>query len=145
MKKLFIAVAVISLIYSCAGNTQKPQEQASAEPVQVAGEHNAGNSLDYKGTYKGEIPAADAPGILISITLSDSTYIKTMKYIDRGDETFEEKGNYTWNAESGTIILQGAKDSPGRYLVGENTLTQLDMEGNKITGDMAGLYILKKQ
>jgi uncharacterized lipoprotein NlpE involved in copper resistance len=37
------------------------------------------------------------------------------------------------------------KDSPNRYLVGENTLTQLDMEGNKITGNMADQYVLKKQ
>lgn len=145
MKKLFIVVAAISLMYSCGGNTQKPQEQATAEPTQVVDDHNSKNSLDYKGTYKGEIPAADAPGIIISITLSDDTYVKTMKYVDKGDKTFEEKGNYTWNTEGNTITLLGTKDSPDKYLVGENTLTMLDMDGNKITGDMADLYILKKQ
>jgi len=146
MKKLFIVVAAISLMYSCGGNMQKTNEQVKDEPTaQVVDEHNAKNSLDYKGTYKGEIPAADAPGIIISITLSDNTYVKTMKYVDRGDKTFEEKGDYTWNAEGNTIKLMGAKDSPDQYFVGENTLTMLDMDGNKITGDMADLYILKKQ
>ena len=81
MKKLFIIIAAMGLMYSCGGGTQKGQE---------------------------------------------------------------EKGKYTWNAAGNTIILDGVKDAPNQYFVGENTLTQLDMEGNKITGDMADLYILKK-
>jgi len=148
MKKLFIIVAVAGMLYSCGGNTQKNEAEKPDTEAQSASntgdDHNAKNSLDYKGTYTGEIPAADAPGILISITLSDSTYVKTMKYVDKGDKTFEETGKYTWNAEGNTVTLEGSKDAPSKYFVGENTLTQLDLQGNKITGDLADKYILKK-
>lgn len=153
MKKLFIMIAAISLLYSCGGNTQKDnkevEEKASVSDFSdiaknVGDGHNAKNSLDYKGTYKGEIPAADASGIIVSITLSDSTYVKTMKYVGKGDETFEDKGKYTWNEEGNTITLRDVKGEPDMYFVGENTLTMLDMEGKKITGDLADKYILRK-
>ena len=151
MKKLFIIIAAIGFLYSCGGNTQKNQEEDKASvsefsdiAKQVSGdEHNAKNSLDYKGVYSGTTPAADCPGIKVVITLSDSTYTKTMEYIDRAGKATEEKGKYVWNEKGNTITLEGAS-APNQYFVGENTLTQLDMEGNKITGDLAEKYILKK-
>jgi len=150
MKKLLMVVAVAGLLASCGGSAQKNQEeQASVDEFSeiaknVKDEHNAKNSLDYKGTYKGEIPAADASGIIVSVTLSDSTYVKTMKYVGKGDKTFEDKGKYTWNDEGNTITLLGLKNESNKYFVGENTLTMLDMDGNKITGDLADKYILRK-
>lgn len=151
MKKLFIIVAAMGMLYSCGGNTQKNQEEkvdpattSTTTTQPVKDEHNAKNSLDYKGTYKGEIPAADAAGIIVSVSLSDSTYVKTMKYVGKGDKTFEDKGKYTWNAEGNTITLHGTEQEPDKYFVGENTLTMLDMDGNKITGQLADKYILKK-
>jgi len=32
-----------------------------------------------------------------------------------------------------------------QFFIGENTATALDMEGNKIEGAMADLYVLKKE
>ncbi|MDR1707333.1 copper resistance protein NlpE [Dysgonomonas sp.] len=143
MKKLFILIATIGLLYSCGGNTQKTQEQTTPETAQAVDEHNAKNSLDYQGTYTGELPTASGEGMAVSLTLEDSTYVKKTEYIGK-KEIFEDKGKYTWNAEGNIVILDGINDAPNRYFVGENTLTQLDMEGNKITGDMADLYILRK-
>lgn len=150
MKKVLMMIAVAGLLASCGGNAQKEQEsKASVDEFSeiaknVKDEHNAKNSLDYKGTYKGEIPAADASGIIVSVTLSDSTYVKTMKYVGKGDKTFEDKGKYSWNSEGNIVTLHGVKGEPDKYFVGENTLTMLDMEGNKITGELADKYILKK-
>lgn len=144
MKKLFIVVAAIGLMYSCGGNTQKAQEPTTSEPTQVVDEHNAKNSLDYKGTYAGKVPTASGEGMIVTIELGDDTFVKKTVYVGKKD-TFEENGKYTWNSEGNTITLEGVKDSPGKYFVGENTLTQLDMDGNKITGDLADMYILKKQ
>lgn len=146
MKKLVIAIAVMSLLASC-GNSKKNKDEVvvtEEEVVLVPDTHNSRNSLDYKGTYRGEIPAADAAGIIVSVTLSDSTYVKTMKYIGKGDETFENKGKYTWNNEGNIVTLHEAGEDPDMYMVGENTLTMLDRDGNKITGDLADKYILKK-
>lgn len=147
MKKLFIAVAVIGMLYSCGGNTQKneaekPGTEAQAVPNNVD-EHNAKSSLDYKGTYSGKVPTASGEGMIVSITLEDSTYVKKTEYVGKKG-TSEDKGKYTWNTEGNTVILDGIKDAPSHYFVGENTLTQLDMEGKKITGELADQYILRK-
>lgn len=150
MKKLLMVIAAAAFLYSCGGNTQKNQEeQASVDEFSeiaknVKDGHNAKNSLDYKGVYVGKIPTASGEGMIVSITLEDSTYTKKTEYVGKESGNTEEKGKYTWNVEGNTVILDGIKDAPSQYFVGENTLTQLDMEGKKITGDMADLYILRK-
>ena len=48
-----------------------------------------------------------------------------------------------WNKEGNTITLEG-EDKPNQYFVGENTLTQLDIDGNKIKGEIEEDYILRK-
>jgi len=108
-------------------------------------EHNAQNSLDVEGVYNGKLPCADCEGIDTEIELkADSTYVIKTKYLGKGDgKTFEEKGSYTW-LDGSTIELQGIKDASNKYFVGENTLTHLDMDGNKVTGELADDYILKK-
>lgn len=150
MKKIFVIIAAVGVLYSCGGNTQKGEEEkASVEEFSeiaknVADKHNAKTSLDYQGTYTGTLPAADAPGMLVSLTLSDSTFVRTTEFVGKKNSKSEEKGKYTWNDKGNTIILDGIKEGPNQYFVGENTLTQLDMEGNKITGDLAEHYVLKK-
>ena len=155
MKKLFVIIAVASMLASCGGNAQKDksasdiEEKASVSEFSaiakgVADGHNAKNSLDYQGTYKGTIPTASGEGMTVTITLNEDTYVKKTEYVNKKNATTEDKGKYAWNDKGNTIILDGIKDAPNQYFVGENTLTQLDMEGNKITGDMAELYILTK-
>ncbi|MBF0760629.1 copper resistance protein NlpE N-terminal domain-containing protein [Dysgonomonas mossii] len=144
MKKLLIAIAVVGLMYSCGGSSQKPQEEPKADSTLIADTHNARTSLDYMGSYTGKLPTASGEGMNVTIELGDSTFVKKTQYVGK-KETFEEKGKYSWNNEGNTVILEGIKDAPSKYFVGENTLTQLDMEGKKITGDIAELYILKKQ
>lgn len=152
MKRILAIFAVVGLLYSCGGNTQKQtEEKASVDEFSeiaksMADEHNAKNSLDYQGTYKGTLPTASGEGMLVTILLKDSTYTRNTEYIGKKDNNVIEKGKYTWNAEGNTITLDGvdAKVSPSKYFVGENTLTQLDLEGNKIEGNTAELYILKK-
>ena len=149
MKKILTIIASVAFLASCGGNAQKNQDEKPAvdEFSEIAKNvndgHNAKNSLDYKGVYTGKVPTASGEGMIVSVTIEDSTYVKTIEYVGKKDK-FEEKGKYTWNAEGNTVILDGVKDSPNKYFVGENTLTQLDMEGNKITGELADQYILKK-
>lgn len=152
MKKLFAMIVAVTVLYSCGGNTQKekePEEQASVSEFSdivkgMSDEHNAKNSLDYQGTYTGKLPTANGEGMIVSITLDDSAYVKKTEYVNKKDSSSEEKGKYTWNDKGNTIILDGIKDAPNQYFVGENTLIQLDMDGNKITGETADLYILRK-
>lgn len=145
MKKLFIIVAVIGLMSGCGSNTKKSQEDISAGSAQAVDVHNPKNSLGYKGTYTGKMPTAGGEGMLVTIELGDNTFVRKIEYVGKKDSPFEEKGSYTWNADGNTIILDVDIDSPNQYFVGNNTLTQLDMDGNKITGELADMYVLKKQ
>jgi uncharacterized lipoprotein NlpE involved in copper resistance len=148
MKKLFITVVVAGMLYSCGGSAPKNEaEKLSAEVESVLDGvvdiHNARISLDYEGAYTGTIPTASGEGMIVSITLTDSTYVKRTEYVGK-KETFEDEGKYTWNTEGNTVILEGIKDAPNQYFVGENALIQLDMDGKRITGELADQYILRK-
>lgn len=112
----------------------------------IADMHNARNSLDYTGTYKGTIPCADCSGIEVLITLKDDgTYSKTMTYIGKEpDNVFTTSGSYHWAAGDTNVVLKGEKE-PDIYKVEENRIIMLDGDGNLITGDLANLYILEKQ
>lgn len=90
-----------------------------------------------------KVPTASGEGMVVSLTLADSTYVKKTEYVGK-KEIFEDKGKYTWNAEGNTVILDGIDGAPNQYFVGENTLTQLDMKGKKIAGELADQYILRK-
>lgn len=144
-KTLLMSVVVAGLLFSCGG--KKNAEEAAttdADSLTTAfvDEHSARNSLDYQGVYKGQIPTEDPSATIVSITLTDSTYVRIVDLADKKGPA-ENKGAYTWNAEGNTITLVGV-DAPNQYFVGENALFQLDKDGNRITGDLADKYILRK-
>ncbi|MDR0646325.1 MAG: copper resistance protein NlpE N-terminal domain-containing protein [Elusimicrobiota bacterium] len=86
------------------------------------------NSVDWDGTYAGIIPCADCNGIKVEITLNlEGTY----------------KISYTYLGKIGHIILD-TKEFPPYYIVGAGKLIQLDMNGQEITGELAGKYVLIK-
>ena len=127
----FLLAAFLSIgFYSCC-STQK-----------VA--HVSKNSLDWAGEYKGVVPAADCSGIDVSIRIErDGTFELRYKYLDKSDDVFIEKGTFKWDNAGGIITLD-IRDYPPHYKVGENVLIQLDMSGKVISGDLAGMYVLKK-
>lgn len=105
----------------------------------------AQNSLDVVGKYKGVLPCADCEGMETIIELkNDSTYSRVIKYLGKKDDTFTATGKWTW--VNGFVINLGSiKEGPNRYFVAEGKLIQLDMSGNRITGNLADQYELKKQ
>lgn len=145
MKKSILLFASVLFLASC-GNSAKKDEvvEAVAETVEVADPaHNAQNSLDYEGIYQGELPTASGEGMKVTITLGKDDYTKEVLYIGKETTPTKTAGTYKWD-EAGTIITLEGQDKPNQYFIGENTLTQLDIDGNKITGDMADKYVLSK-
>jgi len=108
-------------------------------------EHNSRNSVSWGGIYTGVIPAASGPGIDAQISLYyDGSFELRYHYI--GEEiasTVIRKGKFIWD-EAGRIIDLGIEGFPSYYWVGSNQLTQLDMKGMPIIGDLADNYVLKK-
>ena len=67
--------------------------------------HNAKNSLDYTGTYKGILPCADCEGLETTIAINENaTYSIATKYLGKGEKTFIQKGNFSWN-KKGQITI----------------------------------------
>lgn len=139
MRKIILITAIVSIaIFAC-----KTQKDAAVDAA-----HTSQNSPDWAGIYRDTLPCADCEGILFEIVLrSDYTYEMGTRYLGEGKEVFRSNGKFTWKKDGNTIVLAGVdpiKES-NQYAVGENKLFKLDMDGKKITGDLADKYVLHKQ
>lgn len=148
--KVITLMTLFFLVVSCnkkdKNETTDTMVVDSTEVV-VNDDHNAKNSLDYIGMYQGILPCADCEGIETSILLEDDkNYVLKTNYLGKKNSaTNEVRGVYSWNEEGNTIILAGIENAPNRFFVGENYIIQLDMDGNKIEGDLAEKYVLQKK
>ncbi len=109
---------------------------------------NSRTSLDWSGTYIGTLPCASCEGISTRIRLGkDLHYQLSETYLGKSDKAMLTEGTFTWNTDGNSIILQGiAEGERSTYFrVGENKLTQLDLQGAKIEGSLAANYVLVKQ
>ena len=144
MKYRMVLIFCSSLfLFSCKNGTDEKGLEivnSTNKDTNVVDVHNSQNSLDWSGTYSGVLPCADCDGIETEIALNnDMTYVKKAKYKAR-----DEKGIFVWDKTGSIVVLKGVNEVPSQYKVGENKLTQLDMEGNAIIGSLANNYILKK-
>ena len=153
MKKYYFISAFIFFIFSCCQReTNRKAEESTEVPAKQDSSkfsnsnHTSQNSLNYVGIYKGILPCVDCEGIATTIVLKENfTYSLKINYQGKGTKVFEEKGLYSWNKEGNTIVLNNEKSLPNQYLVGENTLIQLDTLGKKNLGELASNYILNKE
>lgn len=151
MKAKILLFSMISVLFiSCQKQTNDKVSAhdsiAKADSIENVAAHNAKNSLDYIGTYKGILPCADCEGLETTICINENnTYNIKTHYQGKGEKVFEQKGTFSWNKAGNTIVLDEVKNGPSQYFLGENKLIQLDMSGKKITGELALQYILVKQ
>ncbi|QIQ22348.1 copper resistance protein NlpE [Zophobihabitans entericus] len=137
MKKYLLVLLAVFTLAACQGQSDT-----------VAKVQDGVDKLGYVGVYKGYLPAADVSGIKVTLTLDAEGHYNYLasydngKLIDAGNVV--KSGDYTWDKATNTITLSNFSGAPNKYLVGEGTLTQLDMEGKVITGDFANMYVFKK-
>lgn len=136
--QVFVLIAVAALAMGGCTTPAANTDALNPDPA-----HNARNSLDWAGAYRGVLPCADCEGIeTVVILANDGAYSTQSKYLDKGDKVFSEQGNFTWNEAGNTITLAGRQ--PVQYFVGENRLTRLALDGSRITGNLAESYVLAK-
>lgn len=105
------------------------------------------NALDWNGVYTGTLPCADCEGIATTLQLKrDKTYSMEMRYLGKSDMPTLSQGTFSWNRAGSIITLNNVdkKTGPSAYAVGENQITQLDLNGKRITGALADRYVLRK-
>jgi heat shock protein HslJ/uncharacterized lipoprotein NlpE involved in copper resistance len=146
--KRYCTLLLMAILVSCHPREAKNPPPA---PTEVAGAvmadttHNSRNSLTYIGMYKGKLPCADCAGIETTLELAeDFSYVLNRKYLGKNDKIAEAKGSFKWNQAGNGIILSNLEGEPNQFAVGENSLTQLDLQGHKVEGKLGQGYILKK-
>ena len=148
MKKNIFLIGFLFFLLTCCNQRPKSNAVAEVDSIEnaVSNSHNAKNSLNYIGTYKGILPCADCDGLETEITINENaTFCLKIKYQGKGDKVYEQKGTFTWNKAGNTIVFNEIKNGPNQYFVGKKSLTQLDMSGKKNTGSLATAYVLSKQ
>ncbi len=140
--KSLIAFSIALFVFAATFMSCDAQKSATANNPDPA--HSAQNSLDYDGIYRGTIPCADCEGIKATVYLMRNNTFKTVyEYLGKVVEPFETTGKFIWNKDGNTVTLTSGNDKTS-YFVGENTLTQLDPNGKKMTGALASKYVLSK-
>jgi uncharacterized lipoprotein NlpE involved in copper resistance len=145
MKRYFLILIAGIFLVGCSGNRKNQNSTSEENGTVVPDMHTSQIALDFWGIYKGVVPCADCEGIETIIELkADETFEVQTVYLGKSDEVFTYSGHYHWNDDGRSIHLHGIENGPSNYFVGENHLIQLDMEGNRITGDLAEKYLLQK-
>lgn len=143
-KLLSLSLITWLILTACGPAPTTPVDHAGT--VLAKDNHNSANSVDWAGVYKGVVPCGDCDGIETLLTLNpDNSYQLSLTYLGKDATAFKQQGNFEWDAQGSVLRLLNQKDGPALYKVGENQLSQLDMQGQLITGSLAANYRLQKQ
>lgn len=148
--KLGALACLVLLAGGCRPESNPPADVAAptdpaTDTTPAPDGHSSRNSLDWAGTYSGVIPCADCPGIRDTVTLhADGRFERTLVYLERSVQPHVERGSFSWNAAGSNVTLRETGGVGQHFKVGENRLIHLDQEGNPITGELAGHYVLDK-
>jgi len=148
MKKSLCCIALLALFTTAC--SEAPKEDTAVDTTQVQTDaaktvpvgDTSQNSLDWAGSYEGVLPCASCEGIQTLITLqSDNSFVQETVYLGKDEKILKLMGKAAWDEKGQKITLEDGT----QYLVGENQLIMLDTEGQRITGDLAANYVLKKK
>lgn len=146
MRKSLYCVVILLLtvtIVSC-NNAKKTNVANTKDSAQINDMHNAENSLDFYGEYKGIIPAADCPGIRITLTLNkDKSFTSKWVYLEREGSDVEEAGVFTSNGN--TLTLTSKEGDESYYKVEEGRIIMLNGDKQPAEGAMKDKYVLMQE
>ncbi len=136
---LFIFGVIAINNSALAESTDKPSEHES---------HHEQTNSEWPGVYNGFVPCEDCTGIKTSLALnSNNTYLLIRQYVGKSEREIVEKGKFSTGNNNTTLVLTPRNNIEATnhyYLVGDNSLTQLDDNGNPISGKKADKYVLRK-
>jgi uncharacterized lipoprotein NlpE involved in copper resistance len=143
MKKIIPVFAALMLAFGSSAYSQA-SKAPQPKPSVAGAAHDLKNNPDLYGIYAGTLPSASGSGIEVTMILRpDSTYTVLYHYIAQ-EEDDVTSGTFRLDKAKGIVKLD-AKDLPPYYRIDKNRLTQLDMEGDPITGELADDYVLLKK
>ncbi|NIJ45520.1 heat shock protein HslJ [Wenyingzhuangia heitensis] len=138
MKSTLLKITLFSLLFiGCKTSNKENPHHLEAS---ILNKDSSKKNLDWAGTYVGTIPCADCSGIKTKITIKkDLTYTKQVEYLGKDTNKTITKDQFTWNDLENTINIENVS-----YMVGKNTLIQLNKQKESIDGALATKYVLQK-
>lgn len=151
MKDLFqLSMLTLLLMMACKSenNTGMPNEglvQNKTASEEIS--HTAIKSRDHIGLYQGMLPCADCAGIETSLFLmANNAYLLTKVYKGVADhKAYKNIGDFEWNEDGTTVTLSNIDSGPNQFIIEDTRAIQLDLQGKRVEGDLADMYILVKQ
>lgn len=120
----FCILFSLSLFTSCQERTS---QMLTDENFQ--NEHTSQNSLDWNGTYTGQIKGLENENFSISLSLEvDGVYFIEL---NDGQRTIVKRNKFNWSSDGRVIELYDVNEILNKFFVGENYLIQLDAKGQK--------------
>jgi uncharacterized lipoprotein NlpE involved in copper resistance len=149
---LFIVSGLFAAMPAMAATDFKDQEslaKALAKTREKDGDHSAHQNVDktqeFHGVFYGFLPCDDCTGIKATLSLKQrNNYLLVTQFAKESSREYFEKGNYSWDESTQTVILTPSKGGTTvrRYRI-ENagTLIQLNTDGTKMADDR---YVLER-
>jgi copper homeostasis protein (lipoprotein) len=112
-------------------NSHKPGHAAHEAPT-------VDKSQEFHGVFYGYLPCKDCDGIKATLSLKQyNNYLLVTQPAKESSREFYEKGKYTWDDKTQTVVLTPRKEGSIRHyrIENEGTLIQLSEDGMPIQGD----------
>lgn len=146
MRKVILSISLLSIGLVACKNTKQSSnttEVKSNDVEEVVDMHTAEIALSYCGIYQGVIPAADAPGIQVTLILNDDNTFEIQEtFLEKEDGDFQEKGAYL--IEGNVLTLFREHDEKFYYKIEEGRLKMLTRDQEEVEGPLAAQYILEQ-
>lgn len=142
---IFFSAMVTALPASANSDKQMQDKLLRQREALQYGEHaghvaEASKGPDFKGVYYGYFPCKeeDCSGIKMTLSLKrNNNYLLVTQPAKPSSREFYEKGKFTWNDDTRTVVLDPKDNIPGKQyrIVDEGTLIQLNPDGSPLAGD----------
>lgn len=141
---LLLCSSLLSALPAKAATDLEAQEtfaRARAKTSQPEADHSAhqghaDKSQTFRGVFYGFLPCSDCTGVKTTLSLQQkNNYLLVTQPARESSREFYERGKYSWDDESRTVVLTPKKEGTGprRYHIeDEGTLIQLNEDGIKM-------------
>lgn len=148
MRIILLALSLLLVMGSCNQESQSSDPANENQVLEYTSEAAMAvpiSSATIAGVYTGVVPCADCDGIATVLEIrDDETFRLETRYQGKEQlDPFVAEGS--WSLEQGRLSLNGIEDAPNTYQVEEGYLVQLNRVGEKMEGNLAEQYVLKKK
>ena len=145
MKKSYILFSLLAFTFTVLVFTgwKNPSENTAT----IFNPGSGSTDSPWAGTYRGTLPCNNCEGVQTELTLNkNKTFDLILRFIGKKDATKAFTDKFSISKEGNIITLGGMKDAgqPTQYLIADNSLVQLGIDGKRIEGENADKYVLIK-